>query len=233
MIRLSGVTTLVGSFRLEEVTLDVPAGGYGLVIGPTGSGKTTLLEAIAGHVALEAGAVELDGRAWVLYGFDVGRAIDLAACRSLVTTREVAGPRRPEWPHLFGLDERPLLWELPPESITLGERTVEAQVRLILYDFGNVSVAASLPVEGADGALEGAVDAVEGAVDAVDAAGEAADEADAVVPSLPRVAPGLAGSFCSSELKSGPSLLSATDAGDAMSVGPGYCSRSMSDRRSS
>ena len=59
MIRLEGVTVQVGSFTLDEVSLVVPAGGYGLIIGPTGSGKTTLLEAIAGHEPLRRGRIAL------------------------------------------------------------------------------------------------------------------------------------------------------------------------------
>ena len=59
MIRLEGVTVQVGNFSLEEVSLVVPAGGYGLIIGPTGSGKTTLLEAIAGHEPLRRGRIAL------------------------------------------------------------------------------------------------------------------------------------------------------------------------------
>jgi len=59
MIRLSGVTVRVGRFMLQDISLTVPTGGYGLVIGPTGSGKTTLLEAIAGHNPLRAGRILL------------------------------------------------------------------------------------------------------------------------------------------------------------------------------
>jgi molybdenum ABC transporter ATP-binding protein len=62
VIRLEGLTVQSGPFALADVTFDVPAGGYGLVIGPTGSGKTTLLEAIAGHHRPRAGRVLLDGR---------------------------------------------------------------------------------------------------------------------------------------------------------------------------
>jgi molybdopterin-binding protein len=62
MIRLDQVSLTVGGFRLDRVSLEVPAGGYGLVIGPTGSGKTSLLEAIAGHLSLDSGRIELDGR---------------------------------------------------------------------------------------------------------------------------------------------------------------------------
>jgi len=62
MIRLEGLTVRVGRFALDEVSLEVPSGGYGLVIGPTGSGKTTLLETIAGHNPLRAGRVLLRNR---------------------------------------------------------------------------------------------------------------------------------------------------------------------------
>ena len=59
MIRLDGVTVRAGGFTLADVSLDVPAGGYALLIGPTGSGKTTLLETVAGHQAPEHGRVWL------------------------------------------------------------------------------------------------------------------------------------------------------------------------------
>ena len=61
MIRLEGVAVKVGRFQLQDLALEVPQGGYGLVIGPTGSGKTTLLEAVAGHIPLRAGRVLLRG----------------------------------------------------------------------------------------------------------------------------------------------------------------------------
>ena len=67
MIRLENVAVKVGGFALEQMSLEVPSGGYGLVIGPTGSGKTTLLEAIAGHLPISAGRV-------LLRGEDVSRA---------------------------------------------------------------------------------------------------------------------------------------------------------------
>ncbi len=61
MIRLSGVAARAGKFELQDVSIEVPEGGYGLVIGPTGSGKTTLLEAIAGHLPVRSGSVILRG----------------------------------------------------------------------------------------------------------------------------------------------------------------------------
>ncbi|HET7041785.1 MAG TPA: ABC transporter ATP-binding protein [Gemmatimonadales bacterium] len=61
MIRLDGVTVRAGGFTLADVSLEVPSGGYALLIGPTGSGKTTLLETVAGHQAPERGRVWLHG----------------------------------------------------------------------------------------------------------------------------------------------------------------------------
>ena len=62
MIRLEDVGIRIGEFALSGVSLDIPSGGYGLIIGPTGSGKTSLLEAVAGHVPLTEGRITLDGR---------------------------------------------------------------------------------------------------------------------------------------------------------------------------
>ena len=57
MIRLIDLQVRVGNFHLRDISLEVPSGGYALIIGPTGSGKTTLLEAIAGHAKLLGGRV--------------------------------------------------------------------------------------------------------------------------------------------------------------------------------
>jgi molybdopterin-binding protein len=61
MIRLENLHVRVGSFDLRDISLEVPPGGYALIIGPTGSGKTTLLEAVAGHANLRAGRVFMHG----------------------------------------------------------------------------------------------------------------------------------------------------------------------------
>jgi molybdate transport system ATP-binding protein len=61
MIGLDQVVVRAGEFTLGPVSLEVPAGGYALLIGPTGSGKTTLLEAVAGHHQVTSGAVRLHG----------------------------------------------------------------------------------------------------------------------------------------------------------------------------
>ena len=62
MIEVRALTTRLGGFALDDVTLAVPEGGYGVVMGPAGAGKTTLLEAIAGIVPVRSGEVWLDRR---------------------------------------------------------------------------------------------------------------------------------------------------------------------------
>jgi molybdopterin-binding protein len=61
MIRLDHLSVRVGDFQLQDISFEVPSGGYGLLIGPSGSGKTTLLETVAGHVPPQSGRVHLHG----------------------------------------------------------------------------------------------------------------------------------------------------------------------------
>ncbi|MEA3397592.1 MAG: tungstate ABC transporter ATP-binding protein WtpC [Chloroflexota bacterium] len=51
----------LGEFHLREIDLDVAAGEYFVILGPTGGGKTVLLEAIAGLHQLRKGQIMLDG----------------------------------------------------------------------------------------------------------------------------------------------------------------------------
>jgi ABC-type sugar transport system ATPase subunit len=62
MISLQRITIRQGAFALENLTLEVPTGAYGVLMGKTGSGKTTLLEVICGLRPVAAGAVRLMGR---------------------------------------------------------------------------------------------------------------------------------------------------------------------------
>ena len=62
MISLFQVAVRQGAFSLENVTLEVPTGAYGVLMGRTGSGKTTILEAICGLRPVVAGRVRLMGR---------------------------------------------------------------------------------------------------------------------------------------------------------------------------
>jgi len=61
VISVQGVNARCGSFRLHDITFDVPQGAYGVMIGPAGSGKTTLLETIAGVVPAQSGRILLAG----------------------------------------------------------------------------------------------------------------------------------------------------------------------------
>ncbi len=56
-----------GAFELCDISFTLPAGEYGIVVGPAGAGKTTLLETIAGIVPASSGRL-------VLGGHDVTRA---------------------------------------------------------------------------------------------------------------------------------------------------------------
>lgn len=62
MIRLCGVSIYQGSFALRQVSFEVPAQQYAVLMGKTGSGKTTLLEAICGLRPVAAGSIYLMGR---------------------------------------------------------------------------------------------------------------------------------------------------------------------------
>lgn len=62
MIECRSLSARHGSFELSHVSFTVPAGQYGVVIGPAGSGKTTLLEAVAGVVPATSGSLWLRGR---------------------------------------------------------------------------------------------------------------------------------------------------------------------------
>ncbi|NUQ12272.1 MAG: ABC transporter ATP-binding protein [Gemmatimonadaceae bacterium] len=61
MIGVHGLAARLGDFDLRDVTFEVSAGGYGVVIGPAGSGKTTLLHLLAGVILPDRGRVEVLG----------------------------------------------------------------------------------------------------------------------------------------------------------------------------
>jgi ABC-type sugar transport system ATPase subunit len=62
MISLVQVSIAQGAFALRNISLEVPTGLYGVLMGRTGCGKTTLLEAICGLRRLGSGTVRLLGR---------------------------------------------------------------------------------------------------------------------------------------------------------------------------
>jgi molybdate/tungstate transport system ATP-binding protein len=61
MIQVEQLSIRVGRFNLRDIRLEVPAGGYAILMGRTGSGKTTLLEAICGLKTVTAGRVSVLG----------------------------------------------------------------------------------------------------------------------------------------------------------------------------
>jgi ABC-type sugar transport system ATPase subunit len=62
MISVDNLSLRQGRFTLEGLSLTVPAGRYGVLMGRTGCGKTTVLEAVAGLRPIAGGRVLLGGR---------------------------------------------------------------------------------------------------------------------------------------------------------------------------
>jgi ABC-type sugar transport system ATPase subunit len=61
MIELQQLSLTAGTFSLQNVSLTIPNGQYGVLMGRTGSGKTSLLEVIAGLRRPQQGRVLLHG----------------------------------------------------------------------------------------------------------------------------------------------------------------------------
>lgn len=61
MISFESVTIRAGGFSMRAVSFEVPAGGYGVLMGKTGSGKTTILEALCGLRRVPEGRIRLAG----------------------------------------------------------------------------------------------------------------------------------------------------------------------------
>ncbi len=61
MIHIDAISAHAGDFRLDSVSLTIPTGSYGILMGATGSGKTTLLEVVCGLKKSTAGRIELMG----------------------------------------------------------------------------------------------------------------------------------------------------------------------------
>ena len=81
LLRLSAVTRRFGGLvAVDNVSLDIAAGGVTAIIGPNGAGKTTLFNVISGFTAPSAGRVEFAGA-------DItGLAAEEIAKRGLVRT---------------------------------------------------------------------------------------------------------------------------------------------------
>jgi ABC-type sugar transport system ATPase subunit len=62
MIAVENLSLQQGRFALRGISLRVPTGCYGVLMGKTGCGKTSLLEAVAGLRPTSGGCVVLDGK---------------------------------------------------------------------------------------------------------------------------------------------------------------------------
>lgn len=62
MILVDDLAVQAGDFRLQGISLQIPTGSYGVLMGETGSGKTTLLECLCGLRAVERGRIVLANR---------------------------------------------------------------------------------------------------------------------------------------------------------------------------
>jgi molybdate transport system ATP-binding protein len=61
VIRVDSLSVRVGTFSLKDVSFEVPAGQYGILMGRTGSGKTTILESLCGLRSVASGRIVLCG----------------------------------------------------------------------------------------------------------------------------------------------------------------------------
>jgi molybdate/tungstate transport system ATP-binding protein len=62
MIQLEQVTVALPGFTVQDISLQVAAGEFFALLGPTGAGKTVILEAIAGLVKVTHGQIRVDGK---------------------------------------------------------------------------------------------------------------------------------------------------------------------------
>jgi ABC-type sugar transport system ATPase subunit len=62
VISIRNVSVRSGGFSLRQVSFEIPAGGYGVLMGRTGSGKTTILEMLCGLRDVQEGSIWLDQR---------------------------------------------------------------------------------------------------------------------------------------------------------------------------
>jgi len=62
MIHLEQVTVALPGFTVQDISLQVAAGEFFALLGPTGAGKTVILEAIAGLVKVTHGQIRVAGK---------------------------------------------------------------------------------------------------------------------------------------------------------------------------
>jgi hypothetical protein len=90
------------------------------------------------------------GMLHVVVAYDVGLSVDLDQCRRSITDlTELASIRhKGVAPPFFQFDPLPLRVTQPIEPLVIGRFASIAQVELVIYDFGGVSVIYELPIEG-------------------------------------------------------------------------------------
>ena len=59
MITVDRICLQAGLFRLADVSLTIPTGEYGVLMGRTGCGKTTILESVIGLRTVQSGHIRL------------------------------------------------------------------------------------------------------------------------------------------------------------------------------
>jgi ABC-type sulfate/molybdate transport systems ATPase subunit len=137
MIQVHSLTVQVPGFTLRDVSFEVPAGGLGIVTGPTGAGKTTLVEAIAGVRRAMSGAVALHGvdvSALPPEGRDVGLVYQAGWLFPHLTVREnVAYGARQERSVAAVVEALQLatLFDKPVRTLSGGERQLVALARAL------------------------------------------------------------------------------------------------------
>jgi polar amino acid transport system ATP-binding protein len=148
MIRVEGLRKRfpgAPSATLEDVSFTLETGKLGAIVGPSGSGKSTLLRCLVGLEQPDAGTLQLDGRAGMVFqSFELFPHLtalgNCALAPRLVTrlTRSEAETRARKALESLGLGDKLDAW---PEMLSGGQRQRVAIARalamepsVLLYD---------------------------------------------------------------------------------------------------
>ena len=110
----------------------------------TGQVSTTRMGSSLGHVQIASGTCH------VLFAYDVGQAIDLedAERRIAALTQREAVRRKRRAPRFFEYQPPPLRVTQTVQPLTIGAHSSLNTADAVIYDFGAVSVAFSIPLSG-------------------------------------------------------------------------------------